>query len=489
MQLNKKYNFLQNAKVCIDLCAAPGSWAQVAAKYMPVNSLTIAVDLVPIKPLKNVVCLTEDITTEKCRKAIMHEMKNWKADIVLNDGAPNVGANWEKDAYNQSELVIYALKLATQHLREGGWFITKVFRSSDYQAILWACQQLFKKVEATKPQASRNESAEIFVVCWGYKDPKKIDPRLLDPKHVFKEVQTEQKKEDVFHEKLGKRQRGGYEDGVTILYKDVSVADFVKSADPVQMLTDYNAFKFDERSSEYASHKATNDEIKASMADLRVLGKPDFKRLLKWRTTMREAHRLREAEEAKRLKAEAGDAAEEDEDDKSSDDDAAKEDALVDTVEAKRKELERRKKREKKAAREKMRKYRERVDLQMIQPDDKFDAPTDEQLFNLATITSKKGLRVTATTQADSTLYAVLATRPIAVLRTFPLRLVLLSIGASRAHVGSRSFLTLTGACRKWRRLRARSSMNRCGRRKSTTMTAAVMRTRSKTRGSDTWSQ
>lgn len=261
---------------------------QVCQKYMPANSTIIGVDLLPIRAIPNVITLMEDITTEKCRVAIKSKLKDGMVDAVLNDGAPNVGggASWSKDAYMQIELVIHSLKLATHFLRAGGTFCTKVFRSQDYNALLWVLRQFFKQITISKPASSRASSAEIFVVCEGYLAPKKIDPKLLNPAHIFAAPADSQEKKqpDVFHQKANARNREGYADDVgQLLYTKTSVANFIEGQNAVEMLGQYNLFEFDEDSQIYLNHAATTDEIKELCKDLKVLGKGDFSALLKWR--------------------------------------------------------------------------------------------------------------------------------------------------------------------------------------------------------------
>ncbi|KAI0112686.1 AdoMet-dependent rRNA methyltransferase spb-1 [Hypoxylon sp. NC0597] len=300
IQLNKKYGFLEKSKVLLDLCAAPGSWCQVAAEAMPANSLIVGVDLAPIKPIPKVITFQSDITTDKCRATIRQHLKTWKADTVLHDGAPNVGTAWVQDSFNQAELALQSMKLATEFLVEGGTFVTKVFRSKEYNKLLWVFNQLFTKVESTKPPSSRNVSAEIFVVCRGYKAPKHLDPKFLDPRAVFAELaeQAPNNEAKVFKPEIKKRKRGGYEEGDYTQFKELPASQFIETTDPIAILGSYNKLSFEQpRNGDVAlaaldKMPETTEEIRICCADLKVLGRREFKLLLKWRLKAREAFGL-----------------------------------------------------------------------------------------------------------------------------------------------------------------------------------------------------
>ena len=290
IQLDRKLKLFESSRVAIDLCAAPGGWLQVMQHNMPLSSIIIGVDIVPIKPIPNVITLQEDITTEQCVSAIAKNLASWKADIVLNDGAPNVGQSWVQDAFTQSKLTLAAFKIATRFLKKGGCFVTKVFRSKDYLALNWAFQQLFLRVKATKPQASRNESAEIYVICQNFKAPDKIDPKFFDIRFVFKDMAdpdapSEKSDKLMIGQPISKAKALGYEENTLTVYKKVSVLEFLKTDTYIPMINLCSELKLDD--SEIFEHPLTTAEIKQICEDIQIIGKKEVKLLLKWRSKMR----------------------------------------------------------------------------------------------------------------------------------------------------------------------------------------------------------
>uniref|UniRef100_A0A663MVA6 pre-rRNA processing protein FTSJ3 n=1 Tax=Athene cunicularia TaxID=194338 RepID=A0A663MVA6_ATHCN len=392
LQLNRKFQFLQKARALLDLCAAPGGFEWLQCSYL---FLTLGVDLVPIKPIPNVVTLQEDITSEKCRQALRKELQTWKVDVVLNDGAPNVGASWVHDAYSQANLTLMALKLACEFLCKGGWFITKVFRSRDYQPLLWIFQQFFQKVQATKPQASRNESAEIFVVCQGeWLAPDKIDSKFFDPKYAFKEVEVQTKSvSELISKKKPKAE--GYADGDTTLYHRFTLMDFIKAPNPVDFLSKANEITLGD--GELENHSSTTEELRQCCKDIRVLGRKELRALLNWRTKLRRflAKKLKEQAKELDINLSSGEEEEGKEEEKkekktlprAAADEVGKEEEEVELAlaEMKAKELAELKRKKKKILKE-QRKQRERVELKMDLPGVSIADDGDTSMFSLRTI-------------------------------------------------------------------------------------------------------
>ncbi|KAK1298488.1 hypothetical protein QJS10_CPB14g00021 [Acorus calamus] len=381
VQLDASFKFLSSADSVLDLCAAPGGWMQVAAQKTAVTSLVLGVDLFPIRPVHRAISIVENITTPKCRssiKRIMSENGRSVFDVVLHDGSPNVGGAWAQEATAQAALVIDAVRLATEFLCPRGTFVTKVFRSQDYTAVIYCLKQLFEKVEVTKPQASRSASAEIYVVGLKYKAPAKIDPRLLDVKHLFSgAVTTAPKVVDVLKGTKQKRNREGYEDGNTTLRKVGLASDFIWTETPLEFLGSVTSISFDDPpSASVKDHKLTTEEIKALCDDLALLNPHEFRNLLKWRMHIRKA--LSSTEKVTKKTTDTEDETEIDEDEN-----------LLNEMEALTSAMERKKKRAKKLLAKRRTKDKSRKGMQIDATEDSYH---DHELFSLSLIKGKKEL-------------------------------------------------------------------------------------------------
>ncbi|KAF7840966.1 adoMet-dependent rRNA methyltransferase spb1 [Senna tora] len=393
VQLDSKFRFLESAHAVLDLCAAPGGWMQVAVQRMPINHLVIGVDLAPIAPIRGAIAIQEDITKPECKariKKLMNENGCQAFNVILHDGSPNIGGAWAQEAMTQNALVIDSVKLATQFLAPKGIFVTKVFRSQDYSAVLYCLKQLFEKVEVDKPAASRSESAEIYVVGLKYKAPAKIDPRLLDVKHLFQgSVEPQTKVVDVLRGTKQKRHRGGYEDGDTTLRKVSSAANFIWSDNPLEILGSVTSITFsDPDDLKIKDHDLTTEEVKALCDDIRVLGKQDFKHLLKWRIHIRKALSQTEKTDAVTTKKVENENKEDDDD------------KLLNEMEELTHAMDRKKKHEKKRLAKRRAKDKARKATGM-QIDALEDGYIDHELFSLSSIKGKKDLAAVDTTEYE----------------------------------------------------------------------------------------
>ena len=173
IQIQEKYRFIKRGDVVVDLGAAPGGWLQVSRKIVGEDGFVLGVDVKPIKPLEyeNVKTLIADIKNSETIKLIIGMLPE-KADVVLSDLAPNVSGIWELDHARQIDLAEKALKIASKILKIGGTFLVKLFQGDMTNNYISEARKLFSKVKLIKPKASRARSAEIYLLCIGFRGLK-----------------------------------------------------------------------------------------------------------------------------------------------------------------------------------------------------------------------------------------------------------------------------------------------------------------------------
>ncbi len=163
-QLNKSYHFLKKGMKVVDIGSAPGGWLQIASKIIGPNGLIVGIDIKEIESIPNVITITGDIEDENTVNKLM-DILNGKADVVLSDLAPNVSGLWEMDHLKQIDLTKKAVDITKIVLKEDGNALYKLFQGESTSEFINYMKQLFSTVVIAKPDASRKQSSEIYLVC------------------------------------------------------------------------------------------------------------------------------------------------------------------------------------------------------------------------------------------------------------------------------------------------------------------------------------
>jgi 23S rRNA (uridine2552-2'-O)-methyltransferase len=160
----------------VDLGAAPGSWTQVVRRKLAapdggVRGRIAALDLLPMEPLADVDFIEGDFRDEAVEARLAEVLAGRPVDVVLSDMAPNLSGIAAADAARSLHLAELAAEFACRHLKPEGAFLVKAFQGSGYSQFVELLKRRFRSVATRKPAASRETSAETYLLARGLKDP------------------------------------------------------------------------------------------------------------------------------------------------------------------------------------------------------------------------------------------------------------------------------------------------------------------------------
>lgn len=167
LEIDDRDRVLRPGAVVVDLGAAPGSWSQVAAKRCGDAARIFALDLLPVEPVAGVDILQGDFTEDAVLEELEARLGGTKVDVVLSDMSPNLSGVPTVDQARSMHLCELALDFAVRHLKSGGQFVVKVFQGEGFMEFRKQMEQGFASVQVRKPKASRDRSAEVYLLGKG----------------------------------------------------------------------------------------------------------------------------------------------------------------------------------------------------------------------------------------------------------------------------------------------------------------------------------
>ena len=169
-EIADKDQLLRPGMVVVDLGAAPGSWTQVVRKRLAradgrIAGRIIALDILPMDPLPDVEFIQGDFREEAVERQLVDLLGDAPIDVVLSDMAPNLSGIASADAARSVHLAELAADFAAKYLQPNGAFLVKAFQGSGYSQYVERLKKVFRSITVRKPAASRDTSAEIYLLA------------------------------------------------------------------------------------------------------------------------------------------------------------------------------------------------------------------------------------------------------------------------------------------------------------------------------------
>jgi 23S rRNA (uridine2552-2'-O)-methyltransferase len=164
IQINKKFKFLKNNLNIVDLGSAPGGWSQVCSEINK-NGKTLSIDILDMDKIDNVFFYKKDFNETDFFDFVNNFFENTKVDLVLSDMAVNTTGNKDLDAIKTNSMALDVVNLSRVILKPKSSLLVKIFSGKDENILIKNAKDSFKNIERIKPDSSRKESREMYLLC------------------------------------------------------------------------------------------------------------------------------------------------------------------------------------------------------------------------------------------------------------------------------------------------------------------------------------
>ena len=164
IEINKKFKFLKNNLNIVDLGSAPGGWSQVCSEINK-NGKNLSIDILDMDKIANIFFYKKDFNDSDFFDFINNFFDKNKVDVALSDMAVNTTGNKDLDAIKTNSIALDVVNLSRVILKPKSSLLVKIFSGKDENILIKNAKDSFKKIERIKPDSSRKESREMYLLC------------------------------------------------------------------------------------------------------------------------------------------------------------------------------------------------------------------------------------------------------------------------------------------------------------------------------------